>query len=411
MLTLSEDVHELEDLARSAGMEIAFEVIQRRRRPEPSTFIGQGKLDELTEFLKHRRIDGILINGDLKPTQHYHLENTLKIECIDRLRLVLDIFTTRASSPESHLQVERAKLQYEIPLLREWIHSAKMGEHPGFLGGGEYAVDIYYDLIKKRMRKIDEELERLRVSGTIRRRRREKRGAHLVSLAGYTNAGKSSLFNALTEGDVLTDTALFSTLTTTTRKMKGSLDEILVTDTIGFFHDLPPFMIESFKSTLDELYSSDLILLVVDSSEDREEEKRKLAASASVLHNEVSGNRLIVVLNKIDLVEGREGSISEQEVESILEFSESVHVSAVTGEGIESLRMMIKSRFEHPHRIRLALPLTAESESLLSSLYQIGKIEEVKRGEAIEITLRLADKDFHRMRGPFERMNAVIEEL
>ncbi|HTY47158.1 MAG TPA: GTPase HflX, partial [Methanomassiliicoccales archaeon] len=282
-------------------MEIAFEVIQRRRHPEPSTFIGQGKLDELTEFLEHRRIDGILINGDLKPTQHYHLENTLKIECIDRLRLVLDIFTTRASSPESHLQVERARLQYEIPLLREWIHSAKMGEHPGFLGGGEYAVDIYYDLIKKRMRRIDEELERLRVSGTIRRRRREKRGAHLVSLAGYTNAGKSSLFNALTEGDVLTDTALFSTLTTTTRKMKGALDEILVTDTIGFFHDLPPFMIESFKSTLDELYSSNLILLIVDSSEDREEEKRKLAASASVLQNEVSGDRLIVVLNKIDL--------------------------------------------------------------------------------------------------------------
>ncbi|MGD1061476.1 MAG: GTPase HflX, partial [Methanomassiliicoccales archaeon] len=237
LLSVSDDVSEIEELALAAGYEITFEIVQRRDRPDPSTFVGKGKLDEVKGLLGKVRTGGLLINGYLKPSQHYNLENALKVECIDRIRLVLDIFATRASSRESILQVERAKLEYETPLLREWIHSAKMGEHPGFLGGGEYAVDVYYDTIRKRIRKIDEELERLRSSSETRRRQRKRKGVALVSLAGYTNAGKSSLMNALTKGEVYVGPTVFTTLTTTTRRIRGWSGgrEILMTDTIGFF--------------------------------------------------------------------------------------------------------------------------------------------------------------------------------
>ncbi|MCU0861375.1 MAG: GTPase HflX, partial [Methanomassiliicoccales archaeon] len=251
LITLDDDVEEIEELARSAGYEILFIVLQKRSRPDPVTFIGRGKLEEIGGVLKEVGIDALILNGDLKPSQHYLIENTLKVECVDRIRLVLDIFTLRANNKESRLQVERARLRYEVPLLREWIHSAKAGEHPGFLGSGEYAVDAYYDLIKMRMKRIDDELDSMRSTERQRREQRRRRGFHLVSFAGYTNAGKSSMMRSMTGEDVLVQDMMFSTLSTTTKRLKGSSSPILITDTIGFLDDLPPYVIEAFKNTIE----------------------------------------------------------------------------------------------------------------------------------------------------------------
>ena len=406
LITLNEDVAELEELARSAGYLVVFEIIQRRDRPEPSTFIGKGKLKDLVDFLKETGVDGVLINGDLKPSQHYNLENALKVECVDRIRLVLNIFTTHASSKESVLQVERARLKYEVPLLKEWIHSAKAGEHPGFLGGGEYAVDVYYDLVKKRMVKIDAELDQISSSSEMRRKQRRKKGAHLVSLAGYTNAGKSSLLNVLTDANAFVDSTLFSTLATTTRRLKGTEKEILVTDTIGFFHDLPPFVIESFKSTIEEIYLADLVLLVVDASEKEEEIERKLHASTNVLRPDVKAERIILVMNKTDMI-SEEKSVDWNRFGASMDYSEMVWASTTTGAGVDELLRTIMERFSYPNKASLSLPSTNQAESLVSYLYDLGEVERIERDVRIELAVSLRDRDLQKTIDSVERIGGT----
>ncbi|HOQ26494.1 MAG TPA: GTPase HflX, partial [Methanomassiliicoccaceae archaeon] len=237
--------------------------------------------------LSMRAVDVLLINGELKPSQHYLLESELKVECMDRIRLVLEIFDDRAYSREARLQVQRARLRYEIPLLREWIHNARGGEHPGFLGGGAYETDAYYELIRRQLARIEDELKKIESDRDLRRKRRARCGLGTIALAGYTNAGKSSLLNAITSEEVLVEDRMFSTLSTTTSRLEGCRKQLLVTDTIGFISNLPHFMIESFKSTLDEIFYADLVLLVIDSSDDEEAFIEKLNTSLRILFPEV----------------------------------------------------------------------------------------------------------------------------
>jgi len=205
LVSLSDDLSEMRALLESAGHRIAGEVIQRRQRPEPRTFVGRGKLREIRERLKAGDVQVVVFNGELRPTMHYHLERELGVECYDRLRVLLELFAQRAATREAKLQVELALLQYEVPLLREWIHEADIGERPGFMAGGELRVDAYYETVKRRIKRIKDELETIRRERSLRRRHRKDRGYHLVALAGYANAGKSSLLNALTEEHVLVD--------------------------------------------------------------------------------------------------------------------------------------------------------------------------------------------------------------
>lgn len=383
VLTLNENVKELEELAISAGYAVLFEIIQRRVRAETSTYVGSGKLEDLKAFLDRNRIDFLLINGIMKPSQHFNLENTLKVECVDKVRLVLNIFTERANSREAMLQVERARLQHEVPLLREWIHNAKMGEHPGFLGGGEYAVDVYYDVIRKRLNKIDDELTKISKTNLIRREHRRKKGFHLVSLAGYANAGKSSLEKALTGESVLIDSKMFSTLSTTTRSIENGPKDILITDTIGFFHGLPHFVIEAFKNTIDEIFSADLILLVVDGSDSKEEIIRKLRTSEDILYPEVSADDVLIVLNKIDRCPYFQNVA--RTIEENIPSSGVIAVSAVTGVGISDLRERILSRFKKLARFAAILPQSSETERFIASLRLECEISSVEYSEKVKV--------------------------
>ena len=393
-ITINEDVGELEELAESAGYRIQYEIIQRRERPEPSTFIGKGKIEEIKRFLQENLVNAIIINGDLRPSQHYMLENTFKIECIDRIGLVLNIFTSRANSKESKLQVERARLQYEIPLLREWIHSAKMGEHPGFLGGGEYAVDVYYDLIKKRMKKIDEDLKGLNESNRLRRTNRKNRGLRLISLAGYTNAGKSSLLKSLTGENAIIEERMFSTLSTITRKIDCLSSSILITDTIGFYSDLPPFVIEAFKNTIEEIYTADLVLLVVDCSESKTVIEGKIRTAMDVLYPEVLPEHTILVLNKMDLM------TEEMDVDwirNLIQVREVVFVSALTNQGIGNLTSTIASFFSYPNTFEILLPQSGGTESLISQVRRMIEISTVEYGNKVRITGSCADMEMGRI--------------
>lgn len=391
IITLNEGLSELEDLAGSAGYDVRYEIIQRRNRPNTKTFVGKGKLEEIKELLASRPVAALLFNGELKPSQHYLLESQLGVECIDRIRLVLNIFSTRASSRESQLQVLRAKLIYEIPLLREWIHNAKGGEHPGFLGGGAYETDAYYELIRHQLSRIDSELRKLDVNHHLRRKQRLKRGFSTVAIAGYTNAGKSSLLNSLTSEKVLVEDRLFSTLATTTGRLEGENKPILVTDTIGFMGDLPHFLIESFKSTIDEVYFADLVLLVIDASDPLDEVVRKIETSRDILFPEVDASSIVIVLNKRDTAS--ELAAKTALVRDALPAREVLAVSARTGEGIQELKKAIVSTFQYPVEMRFRLPHGQNVEPFLSSLYNRTEVVQVKYGDEIEVHLFCQEKD------------------
>ncbi|MDD1756244.1 MAG: GTPase HflX [Methanomassiliicoccales archaeon] len=405
---MSERVDEIEQLAISADYSVSYEVIQRRSRPDPTTFLGKGKIEELGAFLSDWGVDTLIINGDLKPTQHYILESALKVECVDRIRLVLEIFTSRAASTESKLQVEKARLKYEIPLLREWIHSAKKGEHPGFLGGGEYAVDVYYDLIKKRMGKIDEELRRLGDSKDQKRIQRKKKGFNLISLAGYTNAGKSSLMRRLTGEQVLVEDRLFSTLSTTTKRLLGSPFQILVTDTIGFMSNLPPFVIEAFKSTITEIFNADLILLVVDASEDWDSVEKKITTSEKILFPEVELDRVFLVLNKIDRLDEMQKNELMERLSDWTHPSDIFMVSAITNEGLDALTNALLARFSHRTSFDILLPQTGGTQSLLTWLRRRASISQLEYSNEVHVIGTCDEIDLNKLRQKVAGLNGTV---
>ncbi len=392
LVTTGTDLRELEDLARTVDIEVRFEVLQRRKRPDPYSFIGQGKVEELRRLVETRDEDLLLFNGNLKPSQHFNLERTLGIECMDRVGLVLKVFEERATTVESRLQVERARLKYEMPFLREWIHRAKVGEHPGFLAGGEYAIDTYYDLIRKRLKTIDDQLLRFGKELSLRREYRRRKGFSLVCLAGYTNAGKSSLLNALTESVSLVDDRMFSTLSTKTGRLKGRASEVLVTDTIGFMEDLPFFMIDSFKYTIKEILSADLVVLVVDVSDTIDDLLRKLASSMRILVPDVPPSSTLIVFNKSDL--GSEGlGAKVEKVREIIPNARAFVVSALTGEGVVELSRAIETLLKSEVRMRLSLPNTPDSARFIAGLHEHSRILSISYASEVDIDLCCKPRD------------------
>src|SRR3989440_1911227 len=302
LVSLAPDVREISALLASAGHRIVETIVQRRDRPDSRTFVGRGKLDEVQARVDAGGIDAVVFNGELRPTMHYQLERDLGVECYDRLGVLLELFAQRASSREGKLQVELALLQYEVPLLREWIHEADIGERPGFMAGGEQRVDAYYETVKRRIKRIRDELETIRREREVRRTLRKDRGYYLVALAGYANAGKSSLLNVLAHEHVLVEDRMFSTLATTTRSLAQSRKRILLTDTIGFVDGVPFWMAEAFNATLEEILQADLILLLVDASDSESEIRRKVRLAGRTLFPKVGADRVVPVLTKADLM-------------------------------------------------------------------------------------------------------------
>lgn len=327
---------ELEALSQTLGHEIVGRLSQTRE-PDPAYQIGKGKALELARLVRGVKADRVIFANQLSPSQAYNLSKIVGVEVVDRLQLILEIFAMRAGSPEAKLQVEYARLRYELPRLRERIRYAMSVEQPGLKGGGEYEVDVQYDAVKRRLGVLRKKLASVSKRREQRRKYRRRRGFKLVALAGYTNSGKSTLLNALTAGGAKIDNMYFTTLTPRTRVLKRS-GKILLTDTVGFIERLPPWMVEAFKATLEEIYLADLVLLVLDGSDSIPELLRKYHTSAGILRD--YGVKMVIVLNKKDLM--GEGELREK-VNLLNGFSTPVvSVSALRGDNMESLIEVIR---------------------------------------------------------------------
>jgi len=405
LVSLTPDVAEMRALIASAGHRILDIIVQRRREPHPQTFVGRGKLAELRDRTARGDIDIVVFNGELRPSMHYRLERDLGVECYDRLRILLELFAQRAATREARLQVELALLQYEVPLLREWIHEADIGERPGFMAGGEQRVDAYYETVKRRIKKIRDDLDTIRRERDMRRALRKERGHHLVALAGYANAGKSSLLNALTGEHVLVEDRMFSTLSTTTRALPESTKRVLLTDTVGFVDGVPFWMVEAFQATLEEIFEADLILLLVDAADPETEMRRKVRLAARTLLPRVGEGSVLPVLTKADMVAEPELA-AKVAVLSDSEFHRPpLAISARTGRGLDELRERVLAAFVYPVELHLVLSLDAAEGASLHWLHEHTEVlSVVHRPDRVELVVRCRPRD----RAAVEALGRVV---
>lgn len=389
----SSRLDELAALAETLGHEIVGEVSQARE-PDPAYHIGKGKVEELASLVKSADVERVIFANPLKPSQAFKLEERVGVKVIDRFQLILEIFAMRASSPEAKLQVEYARLNYELPRVKESIKRAKLDEFPGLRGGGEYGERAQVDTIKNRMKTLEDKLESLEKAREQRRKRRRERGFKLVAIAGYTNAGKSTLLNAISSADVEVDDRLFTTLSTRTRVLDDDSQRILVTDTVGFIDDLPPWLIEAFKAALEEVYLANLILLVVDVSEPFQEILRKYKTSREIL-SESSAN-IIVVLNKTDRIPESE---FKRKVNAFRKISpEMILISAKEGTNLEALKDTVRSRLLEQVHARLTTHRREGTEKLLHKLYERAEVEDVSYDNPMEVTFWTDERSLGKLR-------------
>ncbi len=411
IFSTSDDTEEIRSLLKNIDVGVVKEYIQKRVMPHRTSFLGPGKIDGVFDEMKSMDIDLIVVNGVLKPSQHHFLEMKFQKECIDRLGVILRIFTDHAHTQEAIAQVTLAKLRYELPFLREWIHKAKSGERPGFLAGGAYATDVYFQHAKTHTRQIEENLEELSQQREVTRTKRREKGYSLVSLAGYTNAGKSALMNRLCSANVEVDDRLFSTLATTTRRIKGVHGNMLMSDTVGFIKDLPPDLINAFNSTLEEIFYADLILLVFDSSESTSTIELKLSTSLDILLPNIENRKLVVVGTKVDLVSKEGVKRLHSIVAPMIEPYELVMVSSVTGEGLEILREKIASIQDYSSVIEAILPLTNEVFGFLSRLRAKADVSQIVLKDSLKVTIRCKPEESEKIMGHLRMVGAVKAEL
>ena len=305
--------------------------------------IGPGKAEEVKEVVEELKPDVIIFDEVLKSVQIYNLAKLLQIEIIDRERLILEIFERRASSAESRIQVKLAQTRYEITRAREKVRLARRGEQPGFFGLGKYEVDTYYLDIKRRIATLKQKLREISTRRNLYRYQRTKQGLRSVSLAGYTSAGKTTLFNSLTGGSHDSGKGMFTTLATCTRALQLNDGKVLLSDTVGFISKLPAYMIEAFKSTLDELTYADIVILVIDVTGPLEEVVKKYDSSVDTLNElHVPPTKVLNVLNKIDIT-SEEEVLEKAKHLNLFENNRHVMVSSKTGYNIEYLKEMINN--------------------------------------------------------------------
>lgn len=336
-----EAIKEATSLADTVGYSVE-RIVKQRHITQSRYGIGRGKAEEVKELVKQLEPEVIIFDEVLKPTQQYNLASLCQVEIIDRERLILEIFERRASTAESRIQIKLAQLRYDMVRAREKVRLAKIGEQPGFFGMGKYDADIYYLDINKRAAVLKKKLEREEKRRDLHRVQRSKAGLSIISIAGYTSAGKTTLFNTLTGESKNAGQGLFTTLSTFTRAMKFNTRKVLVSDTVGFISKLPLYMIDAFKSTLHELTHSNLILLVLDISQSIEEIGRKLDSCIHIMNElGIPMTKVLYVLNKVDLI-SIDDAFDKSEYLGIPDSKKHIlPVSAKTGFNITQLKNLI----------------------------------------------------------------------
>lgn len=334
-------VEEIKELAKAAGYTVV-DLVTQRRVIKSEYGVGVGKAEELRDMVGKNGSKVLIVDDELTSSQAFKLTTVTRVEVVDRDRLILNIFARRAMTTEAKLQVQLAELRYEMPRARDAVRYSVNGERAGFMGMGETMVDIKFRALKKRMTFIKERLERAQTSRNLHRTERKKLGLPFVSLAGYTSSGKTTLFNKLTSESREESPSLFTTLTTTMRAVSFAdpRKRVMVSDTVGFISRIPTYMVESFKSTLEELNYADLVLLLLDASEDRESMAIKLGSCHNTLEQlGVDPKKVILVLNKIDRLQG--AALRNLEEDQLFAGFETVKISAVRGDGLRQLKNRI----------------------------------------------------------------------
>jgi GTP-binding protein HflX len=392
-----EELAEVVELARTAGVEPVGSVVQHRGRPAQRTYVGKGKLEELKQRFAEAGAESLLVDDELDPAQQRFLENALDARVIDRTQLILDIFAQHATSAEGKLQVELAQLEYNLPRMRGmWQHLERLGGGVGTRGPGETQLESDRRTARRRISVLRRRLKELEKQRATRRQERRRNETPTIALAGYTNVGKSTLLNTLTGAEVSVENQLFHTLDPTTRGFDHDGRRYLVTDTVGFIRRLPHHLVEGFASTLEETLVADVVLHVVDASASDEEQDRQREAVDDVLHEIGAGELpVVVVLNKIDRVDplGRRRLANR--------FPDAAQVSALTGEGLEELKAELARRFEDRwERVRLLVPYAEGGR--LAELYALGTpIEEREDTEnGVLVVARLPRRELPRF-APF----------
>jgi GTP-binding protein HflX len=362
-----DELAEVEELARTAGVEPVGRVVQHRARPVRRTYVGKGKLEELKERYAAVEAECLLVDDELDPVQQRFLEDALKARVVDRTQLILDIFAQHAVTSEGKLQVELAQLEYNLPRMRGmWQHLERLGGGVGTRGPGESQLESDRRQARRRVSLLRRRLQQLERQRATRRKERRRGETPQVALAGYTNVGKSTLLNALTGADVSVENRLFETLDPTTRAFEYEGRRYLVTDTVGFIRRLPHQLVEGFAATLEETLVADMVLHVVDASATDEELDRQVKAVEDVLAEIGAADLpLELVLNKVDLVDevGRRRLANR--------FPGAPQVSAATGEGLEQLSARVAEHFgSRWELVRLLVPYDAGAR--LSELYSLG---------------------------------------
>jgi len=351
--------------------------MEQIRERDPSYQIGSGKAKELAELVETQKAEKVIFDNELRPLQAYNLAKETGVEVIDRFQLILEIFARRASTTEAKLQIKLANLHYELPRAKERVKLAKMGEQPGFMGLGAYQVDLYYETVKRQIHHLRAKLKNVGGKRSLHRARRLELGYFNISLAGYTNAGKSSLFNMLAEEAVPVGIGLFTTLSTVTRAISLSNKKVLLTDTVGFIDHLPLTLIKAFHSTLEETIFSDLILLVVDLSEPQEEIERKLTVCLDTIQTiGATSVPLVTVLNKIDLLKEDE---LQQKISSLKGLTPNpVPVSALKGTNLSFLKKEVTSYLTQYVQASFSVPTKSELTSFITWLSSRAEVQSLK---------------------------------
>jgi GTPase len=383
---------ELKELLRTAGVATAGEAVQQRPAPDPDRYVGRGKLTELKRQIAECDANLVACDDELAPRQERNLESALGVPVIDRTAVILDIFADHAHSAEGKLQVELAQLEYNLARMRGlWTHLERLGGGIGTRGPGESQIETDRRLARDRISALRRRLSRLERNRGVMRARRQRSSLPRVALAGYTNAGKSTLLNALSGAEVGVGDRLFQTLDPTTRSVELSGRDFLFTDTVGFIEKLPHQLVEAFKATLEETVLADLVLQVVDAAAAEERRLADLEAVDAVLDEIGAGEKpRLLVLNKADLLD------EEERREALLRHPGAVLASALDGEGIGELRERVEAAFEDTlAEVELLVPYSEGAR--LSELHEVaGDLERTEREDGVLVRARVPVAEMHR---------------